>query len=72
MSKRFVEYHGSGACYAGGTVPVISKDGGCYNPKTYPFWKHPADVTDKVNTRLQLKTKKDAFNHLISLCIRRF
>ena len=58
MSQGFVEYHGFGTCYADGTLPIISKDGGCYNPKTYPFWKHPADATDKVNTRLQLKQKR--------------
>ena len=58
MSQGFVEYHGCGTCYADGTLPIISKDGGCYNPKTYPFWKHPADATDKVNTRLQLKQKR--------------
>ena len=58
MSKGFVEYHGCGACYADGTLLIISKNGGCYNPQTYPFWKHPADVTDNVNTRLQLKQKR--------------
>ena len=58
MSQGFVEYHGCGTCYADGTLPIISKDGGCYNPKTYPFWKHPADAIDKVNTRLQLKQKR--------------
>ena len=58
MSKEFVEYHSDGACYADGTLPIISKNVGCYNPKTYLFWKHPADVTDKVNTRLQLQQKR--------------
>ena len=58
MSKGFAEYHGCIVSYADGTLPIIPKNGGCYNPKTYPFWKHPAGVTDEVNTRLQLKQKR--------------
>ena len=64
MSKGFVEYHCCGACYADGTLLIISKNGGCYNPKSYPFGKHPADVRDKFNTRLQLKQKKTHYNIL--------
>ena len=66
MSKGFVEYHCCGACYADGTLLIISKNGGCYNPKSYPFGKHPADVRDKFNTRLQLKQKRHIITSYIA------
>ena len=36
---------------------LVSRSGGCYKPTTYPFWKEPKDVTNRVSTRLQLKKK---------------
>ena len=58
MFKQFkVKYHSCGACYADGTLPVISRIGGCYKPTTYPFWKEPKEVTNGVSIRSQLKKK---------------
>ena len=58
MSKQFkVECLSCGACYADGTLLLISRIGGCYKPTTYPFWKEPKDVTNRVSTRSQLKKK---------------
>ena len=71
MSQGFVEYHGFGTCYADGTLPIISKDGGCYNPKLILF--------ENIQQMLQIKSildynlnKKDTLHHLISLRIIRF
>ena len=59
MSKEFkVQYHGYGACYADGILPLISKNGGCFKATTHPFWKKPEDVTNKVNTRLQIEQRR--------------
>ena len=52
MSKQFkVKYHACGSCFANGTLPLISRMGGCYKPTTYPFWKEPEDVINRVSTR---------------------
>ena len=71
MSKGFAEYHGCIVSYADGTLPIIPKNGGCYNPKTYPF--------GNIQQTLQMKSildynlnKKDTLHHLISLRIIRF
>ena len=61
MSQNLnVSYHGCGACYFDGTLPLISKQGSCSSPIEHPVWKDPADVTDGVNTRNQLKRRKFA------------
>ena len=63
MSKEFIiEYHGCGACFYDGTVPLITKSEGCDKPTTFPFWKEPKDVNSSPLTRLQLKTAK---KHLV-------
>ena len=71
MSKEFVEYHSDGACYADGTLPIISKNVGCYNPKTYLF--------GNIQQTLQIKSildhnfnKKYMLHRLISHRIIRF
>ena len=52
MSKQFkVEYHTCGSCFADGTLPHISRMGGCYKLTTYPFWKEPEDDINRVSTR---------------------
>ena len=57
MSKQFkVENNSCVGCYADGTLQLISRNGGCYKPTTYPFWKEPKDVINRVSTRSQLKT----------------
>ena len=57
MSKQFkVEYNSCVACYADGTLQLISRNGGCCKPTIYPFWKEPKDVINRVSTRSQLKT----------------
>ena len=62
MSKQFkVKYNSCGTCYADGTLQLISRNGGCYKPTTYPFWKEPKDVINRVSTRSQLK--KDLAYH---------
>ena len=38
-------------------MALVSRSGGCYKPTTYPFWKEPKDVTNRVGTRSQLKKK---------------
>ena len=54
MSKQFeVLYHGCGACYYNGTLPLISKKGGCSIPTAEPSLKDPEDVTNSVKTRSQ-------------------
>ena len=54
MSKQFeVLYHGCGACYYNGTLPLISKKGGCSIPTAKPSLKDPEDVTNSVKTRSQ-------------------
>ena len=58
MSKQFkFEYHACGACFVDGTLPLISRMGGCYKPTTYPFWKESEDVINRVSTRQQLKQR---------------
>ena len=58
MSKQFkVEYHACGACFADGLLPLISRISGCYKPTTYPFWKAPKNVINRVSTRQQLKQR---------------
>ena len=67
MSKQFkVEYHGCGACYADRTLQLISRNGGCYKPTTYPFWKEPEDVINRVSTRQQLKQRSLITNYYIA------
>ena len=57
MSKQFkVEYHACSDCFADGTWPLISRKDDCYKT-TYPFWKEPEDVINRVSTRQQLKRK---------------
>ena len=69
MSKEFkVQYHGCGASYADGTLPLISKNGGCFKPTTYLFWKEPEDITNRVNTRLQLKRRRYVLPSQIKSC----
>ena len=54
QSTQFeVLYHGCGAFYYDGTLPLISKRGGCSIPTGEPFWKDPEDVTNSVKTRSQ-------------------
>ena len=67
MSKQFkVKYHGCGACFADGTSPLISRMGGCYKLTTYPFWKEPEDVINRVSTRQQLKQRSLVTDYYIA------
>ena len=61
MSQNLnVSYHGCGACYFDGTLPLISKQDSCSSPTEHPFWKDPWDVTDGINSRNHLKRGKFA------------
>ena len=31
--------------------------GGCYKPTTYPYWKEPEDVINRISTRQKLKQR---------------
>ena len=54
MSKQLeVLYHCCSTCYYDGTLPLISKKGGCSIPTVHPFWKDPEDVKNSVKTRRQ-------------------
>ena len=67
MSKQFkVKYNSCGTCYADGTLQLISRNGGCYKPTTYPFWKEPEDVINRVSTRQQLKQRSLITNYYIA------
>ena len=53
-------YHGCGLCYEDGTVALISKSGACLNPTSYPFWKDPVDVSNRMKTKKQIKNATTA------------
>ena len=45
---------------------LISRNGGCYKPATYTFWKEPEDVINRVSTRQQLKQRSLVTNYYIA------
>ena len=56
MSKEFkVLNHACGYCYYDGTLPLISKHGGCSRSTEHPFWKDPKDIKNTFRTGNQRK-----------------
>ena len=67
MSKQFkVEYHACGNCFTYRTLPLISTKDNCYKTTTYPFWKEPADVINRVSTRQQLQQRSFVMEYYIT------
>ena len=65
MSKEFkVLNHACGYCYYDGTLPLISKHGGCSRPTVHPFWKDPKDIKNtfrKGNQRKNLHIAPESY-----------
>ena len=61
FSQRFVAYHGCGNwSYQDGTNKIVPKGRKCIQQTYNPFWKHPRDVCNRVETRAKPKPKTRA------------
>ena len=57
ISQTFVSYHACGNGFYDRTRKILQKNQNCIRSTYYPYWKKPADVRNKVETRGQLKSK---------------
>ena len=65
IRQTFVTYHGCGNCYIDGTNKIVPKGRRCINPTHNSFWKNVVDVRNKVQTRIQIKSKVKADRNFV-------
>ena len=66
FSEKFVVYHGCDNGYLDGTRKIVPKNRKCIAPTYFSFGKKPIDVSNRVETRAQLKSKTKVTRNCIN------